>query len=111
MVSEIEEAVRRSPPEGASMGSLKSKSTLAAIACLALSMPVGAQEPKEKAPAPITPEQFEKVHGLLKPHPGESRWREIPWLTSLCEARRKAAAEGKPIVVWTGSGGAPACHT
>lgn len=59
----------------------------------------------------ITPEQFEKVHQLLKPHAGESRWRDIPWLTSLWEARVKAAAEGKPIVVWTGSGGAPACHT
>jgi hypothetical protein len=23
----------------------------------------------------------------------------------------QAAAEGKPIIVWTGSGGAPACHT
>src|SRR5262249_4552383 len=69
-----------------------------------------AQGPTE-LPAPITPEQFEKVHKLLKPHPGESRWREIPWLTSLWEARRKAAAEGKPIVVWTGSGGGPARPT
>ena len=56
-------------------------------------------------------EQFDDVHKLIKPQRGESRWREIPWLTSLWEARVKAAAEGKPIVVWTGSGGAPACHT
>jgi hypothetical protein len=42
---------------------------------------------------------------LIKRHPEESHWRGIPWATSLGEARRQAAAEGKPIVVWTGSGG------
>ena len=30
---------------------------------------------------------------------------------SLWEARQKAAAEGKPMFVWFGSGGSPACHT
>lgn len=55
--------------------------------------------------------EFEKVHKLIKPQPGESRWREVPWLTSLWEARQKAAAAGKPIVVFTGSGGAPLCQT
>jgi len=65
---------------------------------------------REQSPG-ISPEQFVKVHKLIKPHPGESRWREISWLTSLWEARKKAAAEGKPIVVWSGSGGAPLCHT
>lgn len=55
--------------------------------------------------------EFEKVHKLIKPQPGESRWREVPWLTSLWEARQKAAAAGKPIMVFTGSGGAPLCQT
>ena len=89
------------------MHTAKLTRALATIFCsawLGLLNPVAAQEP-------ITPEQFEKVHKLLKPQPGESRWREIAWETSLWEARRKAAAEGKPIAVWTGSGGAPACHT
>ena len=79
-------------------------SAIAGLAWLGLLNHVEAQEL-------ITPDQFEKVHKLLKPQPGESRWREIAWETSLWEARRKAAAEGKPIAVWTGSGGAPACHT
>jgi len=56
-------------------------------------------------------EKFADVQKLIKPQPGESRWMEIPWLTSLWEARQKAAAEGKPIFVWFGSGGSPACHT
>ena len=66
---------------------------------------------EERHSPSISPEQFAKVHKLIKPHPGESRWREISWQTSLWEARKQAAAEGKPIVVWSGSGGAPLCHT
>ncbi|MBL8793189.1 MAG: RNA polymerase sigma factor, partial [Planctomycetia bacterium] len=42
-------------------------------------------------------ERFAQAHRLLLPQPGEARWREVPWLTSLREARRRAAAEGKPI--------------
>jgi hypothetical protein len=35
-------------------------------------------------------------------------WRnEIPWLTNLTEARAKAAAEGKPILVWIAADGHP----
>src|SRR5262245_28437203 len=48
---------------------------------------------------------------LIKPQPGESRWMEIPWQTSLWAARQKAAAEGKPMFVWSGSGGAPCAPT
>ena len=74
---------------------------------------------QEKAPAPATEawarkllaEDFDAVHKVIKPQPGESRWREVPWLTSLWEARQKAAAAGKPIMVFTGSGGAPLCQT
>jgi hypothetical protein len=58
-------------------------------------------------PRPIPPEQFEKLHQMIKPQPGEMRFQEIPWLLSVHEARKKAAAEGKPIFVWSGSGGAP----
>ena len=61
------------------------------------------------APAaePVPADQFEAVNRLVKPHPGESRWMEIPWLTSVWEARQRAAAEGKPIFIWAGSGGGP----
>ena len=66
---------------------------------------------KSATPEGLSFAEFEKVHKLIKPQPGESRWREVPWLTSLWEARQKAAAAGKPIVVFTGSGGAPLCQT
>jgi hypothetical protein len=57
---------------------------------------------------PLGPEDFEALHALLKPRAGESRWMEIDWHPSVWEARRKGAAEGKPIFLMAGSGGAPA---
>jgi hypothetical protein len=53
-----------------------------------------------RAADPIDPGQFDKLHALIKPAAGEDKWAEIPWLTSLWEARRKAAEEGKPILLW-----------
>ena len=44
---------------------------------------------------------------LIKPQEGESLWARIPWLLRVEEARRKAAAEGKPILVWSGGGASP----
>lgn len=51
---------------------------------------------------------FTKLHAMLKPQPHESRWMEVNWYPSVWEARKVAAAEGKPIFLWAGSGGAPA---
>jgi hypothetical protein len=51
-------------------------------------------------PLTIPPGQFETIRALIKPHAGEDQWTEIPWLTNLSEARKKAAAEGKPILLW-----------
>jgi hypothetical protein len=56
-------------------------------------------------PKPITPDQFVKLRSQIKPDPGG--FEDIPWMTNLWEARRKAAAEGKPMYVW--SGGGPPC--
>lgn len=63
---------------------------------------VGAETPKA-----IPADQFDKLHKLIKPQAGELRFQDIPWLMSVHEARKQAAAEGKPIVIWSGSGGAP----
>jgi hypothetical protein len=49
---------------------------------------------------PIAPEQLAKLHALIKPQTGEEKWQEIPWMVNLWEARKKAAAEGKPILLW-----------
>jgi hypothetical protein len=44
---------------------------------------------------------------LIKPHPGEAKWMEIPWEIDVREARKKAAAEGKPIFFLTAGGHSP----
>jgi hypothetical protein len=56
---------------------------------------------------PIPADQFAGLLRLIKPHPGELRFHEVPWLIDVWEARKKAAAEGKPILVWSGAGGSP----
>ncbi len=50
--------------------------------------------------APLDPADFEKLHSLMQPTREESRWLQIPWRPNLWEARREAAAAGKPIYLW-----------
>ncbi len=90
--------------------SANSRRAPAAIVCLAwlgLLNHVVAQEKTEPSPVPIAPEQFDTVLKLIKPQPGELRFHEVPWFIDVWEARRQAAKEGKPILVWSGAGGAP----
>jgi hypothetical protein len=49
---------------------------------------------------PIPVDQFVKLHGLIKPQAGEEKWQQIPWMIDLWAARKKAGAEGKPILLW-----------
>jgi hypothetical protein len=65
---------------------------------------------EERIP-PIPPEDFDRLRAAIKPQPGESPWREIPWLTNVSEARRKAIAEDKPIVIFTAADGSPLSRT
>ncbi|HMF14292.1 MAG TPA: hypothetical protein VKE94_18375 [Gemmataceae bacterium] len=53
---------------------------------------------------PIKPDQFAALHALVKPTQDEEKWLEVPWMTSLWEARQRAAAQGKPIVLWEADG-------
>src|SRR5262249_27790164 len=39
----------------------------------------------------ITAGDFDRLLEAIKPQKGESPWREIPWLTNVTEARRKAS--------------------
>jgi hypothetical protein len=52
----------------------------------------------------LTPESFSQLHKTLCLQPGEYRWDEIPWLASVWHARKKAAAENKPIFVFGTAG-------
>ena len=80
---------------------LSASKTWVAIALLcALTPALGARDG-------IPVEQFGTLRKLIRPQEGESRWREIDWLTSLHDARVQAAAEGKPILLWSGGGAPP----
>ena len=81
------------------LGALAGAIATLAVCCGALT----AEEP-----ATINDADFQRLHAMLKPQPGESRWMEIDWYPSVWEARQKAAEEGKPIFLMAGSGGAPA---
>ena len=61
--------------------------------------------------ASIPDNDFDRLHSVIKPQPGESPWREIDWLTNVTAAREKAAAEGKPIVIFTAADGSPLGRT
>ncbi len=63
--------------------------------------------PALQAQVGIPADQFGPLRNLIRPQEGESRWRDVDWLTSLHEARVKAAAEGKPILIWSGGGAPP----
>jgi hypothetical protein len=56
--------------------------------------------PDVLAADPIAPDQVDKLRALIKPDPDEEKWTQIPWLTDLWEARKQAAAQGKPILLW-----------
>jgi hypothetical protein len=90
------------------------------IFLVAITIVTGISWPSERALGQETPtaeadawarralvERFDAV----QPQAGESRWMQIEWQTSLWTAREMAAKQGKPIFVWYGSGGSPACHT
>jgi hypothetical protein len=69
----------------------------AALGCVTSSAP--AEE--------LAAKNFARIHSLIKPAREESKWLEVPWLTDVWEARQKAAAEGKPLLLWSGGGAAP----
>ena len=52
----------------------------------------------------LNEETFGQLRKQIRPQPGESRWMDIPWLIEVHEARQQAAAEGKPLFVYSGGG-------
>jgi hypothetical protein len=76
------------------------------LGCATLAL-LGAGAARGDEPKPIPRDQFDKLHKMIRPQAGELRFQEIPWLLNVHDARKQAAAEGKPILIWSGSGGAP----
>jgi hypothetical protein len=79
---------------------------LLALGAVFLMLPVIA--PSSEPPS-LSPGQFDKLRSLIKPKSGEDKWAEIPWLSSLWEARRQAATLGKPILLWEMDGNPLGC--
>ena len=52
---------------------------------------------------------FDRLHALIKPTAEEQTWALVPWQVSLWEARKKAAEEGKPILLWEMDGNPLGC--
>lgn len=67
-----------------------------ALPALLLAATARAETPK---PA-LTDAGYASALKTIRPAPGEDRFAQIPWLTSLWEARQKAAEQGKPILLW-----------
>ncbi len=63
-----------------------------------------AQQPDR---ATTSVEKLAGLQALIKPQPGEAEWLEIPWEIDVLEARKKAAAQGKPIFFLTAGGHSP----
>jgi hypothetical protein len=73
-------------------------SLLAGVVCLT----VPAQPTADNVQ--VNADTFDQLRKQIRPQPGESRWLEIPWLIDVHEARQQAAAEGKPMFVYSGGG-------
>lgn len=52
------------------------------------------------AAEPIAPQEFQQLRAAIMPLAGEDKWADIPWLSNLWQARKQAAADGKPILLW-----------
>jgi hypothetical protein len=63
-----------------------------------------ANKPASTARELLTPQSFPEFHKLIGPQPGEFRWEQVRWVASLWDARKKAAAEDKPIFVFGTNG-------
>lgn len=55
----------------------------------------------------LAPSEFEAAHRLIRPDVREALFKDVDWHTSVWEARKRAAVEGKPIFIWAGNGGGP----
>ena len=65
------------------------------IAVAALSKPASLN-----AAPPLSDDDAIRLRKVIRPLAGEDPFETIPWETSLWDARVKAAAAGKPILLW-----------
>lgn len=58
---------------------------------------------------PLGHATFDELRALVRPHPEELRWLEIPWVTDLWEGRAQAARQNRPIFLWAMNGNPLGC--
>ena len=69
---------------------------------------VSLTRPTTAAP-PLSADDAARLRAVIRPIDGEEAFDTIPWEISLWEARKKAAAEGKPIFVWSAAADPVGC--
>ena len=75
----------------------------ALLACAAFFAPAGGAFADEPAPAPtIAPDEYERLTERLRLK--NQPWAAADWEVNLTEARRRAAAEGKPVFLVVNTG-------
>lgn len=64
--------------------------------------PASAQVSAEQPAAALTAEEFARLQQIISPGAEDSRWLQVPWMSShnIYAARKKAAEEGKPLLLW-----------
>jgi hypothetical protein len=60
---------------------------------------VSFDRPSSAAP-PLSGDDAAKLRALIRPVEGEDPFDTIPWETDLWAARKRAAAAGKPVLLW-----------
>jgi len=81
------------------------KTKLKPLAAILLAVgALGTSQGAARAQDELTAKNFQQLYQQIRPQAGESRWLEVPWQIDLHAARRKAAAEGKPLFVMSGGG-------
>ncbi len=63
------------------------------LACLLAAPAVHAAPPARDA-------DLARLKALIRPEAKEQKWEQVPWRTSLWQARQEAAERGKPILLW-----------
>jgi hypothetical protein len=81
-----------------------------ALAALAMGALCACARGADRVPE-MAADDLPRLLAAIKPQPGESPWRDIPWLTNVTEARRRAIAEDKPLVIFTAADGSPLSRT
>ena len=65
---------------------------------------------QERVPE-IAIDDFAALQAAIRPLPGQSRWREVPWVTNITQARHRSLEEDKPILIFTAADGSPLSRT